>query len=106
MSERFNQCINSIVFKYVNDQCPNYLNEVFQTAPENNIHTRGNFVNLKRSFRKTNSGQMVLCYIGQTIWSKIPDMLKRTKNLNTFKHNLKEHVKKNLKILILVSSLS
>ena len=29
---RFNQCINSIVFKYV---CPNHLNEVFQIAPEN-----------------------------------------------------------------------
>ena len=25
-TERFNQCINSIVFKYVNNQCPNYVN--------------------------------------------------------------------------------
>ena len=41
MTERFNQYINSIVFKYVNNQCPNYLNEVFQTAPENNIQTKG-----------------------------------------------------------------
>ena len=40
VTERFNQCINSIVFQYVNDQCPNYLNEVFQTAPENNIQAR------------------------------------------------------------------
>ena len=29
VSERFNQCINSIVFKYVNNQCPSYLNEIF-----------------------------------------------------------------------------
>ena len=35
--ERFNQCINSIIFRYVNDQYSNYLIEVFQTAPENNI---------------------------------------------------------------------
>ena len=28
VTERFNQCINSIAFKYVNNQCPNYLNEV------------------------------------------------------------------------------
>ena len=47
VTERFNQCINSIVFKYVNDQCPNYLNEVFQIAPENNIQTRGSFLKLK-----------------------------------------------------------
>ena len=97
VTERFNQWINSIVFKYVNDQCPNYLNEIFQIAPANNIQTRGSFLKLKCPFRKTNAGQMALSYIGPTIWSKIPDTLKRTKNLNTFKHNLKEHYLKELK---------
>ena len=97
VTERFNQCINSIVFKYVNDQCPNYLNEVFQTAPENNIQTRGSFLRLKCPIRKTNAGQMALSYIGPTMRSKTPDTLKRTKNLNTFKHNLKEHHLKKLK---------
>ena len=29
VTERFNQCIKSIVYKYVIDQCSNYLNEVF-----------------------------------------------------------------------------
>ena len=40
---------------------------------------------------------MALSYIGPTIWSKTPDMLKRTNNLNTFKNNLKEHYLKELK---------
>ena len=97
MTERFNQCINSIVFKYVNNQCPNYLNEVFQTAPENNIQTRGSFLKLKCPSRKTDAGQMALSYIGPTIRSKTSDMLKRTKNLKTFKHSLKEHYLKELK---------
>ena len=97
VTERFNQWINSIVFKYVNDQCPNYLNEVFQTAPENNIQTRGSFLMLKCPFRKTNAGQMALSYIGPTICSKTPDTLKLTKNLNTFRHNLKEQYLKELK---------
>ena len=44
VTKRFNQCINSIVFKYVNDHCPNYINEVFQVGPENNIQTRGSFL--------------------------------------------------------------
>ena len=43
LTERFNQCINSIAFKYVNDQCPNYLNEVFQTDPENKIYSLYSF---------------------------------------------------------------
>ena len=87
------QCVDSIVFKYVNDQCRNCLNEVFQTAPENNIQTRGSFLKLKCPFRKTNTGQMALSYIGATIWSKTPDTLKQKENLNTFKHNLKKHLK-------------
>ena len=85
VTERFNQCINSIVFKYVNNQCPNYLSQVFQTAPENNIQTRGRFLKLTCPFHKTNADQMALSYIGPT------DILKRTNNLNMFKHNLKEH---------------
>ena len=97
VTERFNQCINSIVFKYVHNQCPNYINKVFQAAPENNIQTRGGFLKLKWPFHKTNVGQTALSYIGPTIWSKTPDTLKRTKNLNTFKHNLKEHYLKELK---------
>ena len=97
VTERFNQCINSIVFKYVNDQCPNYLNEVFQTAPESNIQTRGGVLKLKCPFRKINAEKMALSYIGPTIWSKTPKTLKRTKNLNTFKDNLKEHYLKDLK---------
>ena len=84
-------------FKYLNNQYPNYLNEIFQTAPENNIQTRGSFLKLKYPFRKTNTGQMALSYIGRSIWSKTPDTLKQTKNLNMFKHSLREHYLKELK---------
>ena len=37
------QCIKLVVFQYFNDQWPNYLNGVFETALENNIETRGSF---------------------------------------------------------------
>ena len=30
VTERCNQCINSIVFEYINNPCPNYLNDVFR----------------------------------------------------------------------------
>ena len=65
--ERLNQCFNSIVFKYINNECSNYLNEVFQTALENNIQTRRNFLKIKCPFHKTNAGQTALSYIGPTI---------------------------------------
>lgn len=58
MIERFNQCINSNVFKYMNDQCPNYLSDNFGTALENSIQTRGSFQTLKFPFCKTSAGQI------------------------------------------------
>ena len=39
----FKQCVNIIAFKYFNEQCPNYLNEVFNVAAENNFQLRGSF---------------------------------------------------------------
>ena len=69
VTEKFNQFINSIVFKYVHDQCSNYLNEVFKTVPKNNIQTRGSFQKLKCPFRKIKAVQMAWSYIGPTTWS-------------------------------------
>ena len=48
---RFKQCVNTIVFKYFDKQCPNYLNEVFDVAIENNFQLRGRFQKLKCLFK-------------------------------------------------------
>ena len=37
VTPRFKQFVDSFVFKYFNEQCPNYLNEVFDVATENNF---------------------------------------------------------------------
>ena len=67
---RFKQCVNAIVFKYFNEQCSNYLNEIFDAAIENNFQLRGSFQKLKCAFRKTNTGQLALPYTGPTFWNK------------------------------------
>ena len=79
------------MFKFINGNCPYYLNEVFEFAPEGNISLRNNFLKLKRPFRNTNTGQKALSFIGPSFWNQIPETLKKTDNLNTFKHNLKKH---------------
>ena len=81
---RFKQCVNAIVFKYFNEQCPNYLNEVLDVAIENNFQSRCSFQKLKYPFCTTNPGQLVLSYIGPTFRKKTPVTLRRTKNLSTF----------------------
>ena len=71
--------------------CPYYLNEVFEFASSGNISLRNNFLKLKQPFRNTNTGQKALSFIGPSFWNQIPETLKKTDNLNTFKHNLKNH---------------
>ena len=97
----FNQYVTAIVFKYFNDQCPNYLKEVFDVATERNFQLRGSFeefsIKRKCSFRKTNNGQLALSYIGLTFRNKTPDIFKRSNNLNTFQHYLKKYFLNGLK---------
>ena len=45
--DRINQCILSTTFKFANDIGPNYLNEVFQWAVENNGTLRNDYLKLK-----------------------------------------------------------
>ena len=88
---KFEQCVISIVFRFISGNCPYYLNEVFKLAPEGNISLRNKFLKLKRPIRNTNTGQKALSFIGPSFWNQIPEALKNTDNLNTFKHNLKKH---------------
>ena len=60
----FEQCVISIVFKFINGSCPYCLSEVFEFAPEGNTSLRNNFLKLKRPFRNTNNGQKALSFIG------------------------------------------
>ena len=96
IKERYNQCVSSIAFKYFDNQCPHYLNEVFMKAPESSSSLRNSYQKLQQPFRKTNTGQNALSFIGPALWNKVPEKIKRTTNLNTFKHNLKKHYLKEL----------
>ena len=84
------QWLKVISFKFVNNIYPHYLNEVHEYAPQCRIESRSNFVKLKIPFRKNNIGQKGLPYIGPSLWSNLPEFMKRTTVLNTFKHNLKK----------------
>ena len=76
---------------------PYCLNEVFDVTIENNFQLRGSFQKLKCPFRKTNTGQLALSYIGPNFLNKTPNALKHTKSLNTLKDNLKKYFLNELK---------
>ena len=43
------------------------------------------------SFCKTNMGQTAILFVGPTLWNSLPELIKKTDNLNTFKHNVKNY---------------
>ena len=90
-SKRVDQCINTITFKCVNNNCPYYLKEVFEFARHCRIDTRNKFAQLKIPFHKTNMGQKAISFVGPSLWNSLPELIKKTDNLNTFKHNVKNY---------------
>ena len=67
------------------------MNEVFRPAENMRINTRNSFLKLNHPFPKTSIGQKGLSYIGPAIWNRIPEIIKKTRNLNTFKHKMKHY---------------
>ena len=65
---KYSLCSN----KFVDKNCPFYLNEIFEFSPQCRIDKRNGFAELKHSFRKTNTGQKTLSYIGPSLWTINP----------------------------------
>ena len=76
-NEEVQQCINAITFKFVNKNCPSYQNEIFEFAPKCRIVTKNSSAKLKHPFRKTNTGQKTLSYIGPSLWNNLPEIVKK-----------------------------
>ena len=97
---RFNQSINSIIFKYFTKQCPSYLNEVFELTCPYNLRTRNSYLKLIFPFRKSNMGQNALSFIGPSTWNKTAEALQKNPkktSVKTFKHNVKKYYLTQLK---------
>ena len=90
VKSRFNESINSIVFKYFVKDCPSYLNKVSELASLNNLRTRNRYLKLICQFGKASMGQNALSFIVPSIWNKTPKVLKNNNSINTFKYNWKK----------------
>ena len=90
ITNRFQQCVNTSVYKYFNNTCPTYMSEIL--TPDNMcINTRNSYKKLIQPFCKTNTGQNSLSYLGPAFWNNLPESIKKLENINTFKHKLKEY---------------
>ena len=90
-SKRVDLCISIITFKFVNNACLYYLKEIFEFAPRYRIDTRNKFSKLEVPFCKTYMGQKAISFVGPSLWNSLLELIKKTDNLNTFKHNVKHY---------------
>ena len=72
------------------------FNEVFMKVLESSSSLTNSYQKLQQSSDKTSTGQNTLPFIGPALWNTVPEEIKRTTNLNTFKHNLKKYCLKEI----------
>ena len=68
---------------------PQYTAEIYHLS--SSVHnTRRAMQKLDLPFRKSSIGQETFSYIGPKTWNNLPAQIKRSKNVNTFKHDIKK----------------
>ena len=90
------QFIVSDIFKFYNNQCPDYFNDVFCPVDDNEVATRSCNKKLKLPSRKSKLGMQSLSYVGPSTWNKLPNNLKTTTSINCLKHDIKKYFLKKL----------
>ena len=88
--DRYKQICCSSVFKYFNKKSPSFLSEIFIASHQGTISTRQSYLKLEQPFMKTSKGQNALSFQASKEWNKLPKEIKQAKNINTFKHKVKE----------------
>ena len=87
--ERFEQCTTAKVFKFFDNSAPSYMSEMFLPVCQSRI-TRRSKNKFNQLFRKSNKGQNCLSYLGPKLWNNPPSELKSAKNIDSFKHKIKD----------------
>ena len=90
VNDRFKQIISTMSFKICNNTSPPYMGDVFKPAGQPNTTTRASLLKLIQPLRRTNPGEINISYIAPIIWNNLPNSLKTTDNLNSYKHRVKE----------------
>ena len=70
--------------------CPQYRNEIYKITNQNNTVTRNSSLKLFQPLRTKALSQKCLSYLGLFIWNGLPDDVKLSNKVNTFKHKVKK----------------
>ena len=68
--------------------CPEYINKIYRTTNQNNTVTRNSSLKLFQLLKTKPVSQKCLSYLGPFIWNSLPNDVKLSNNVNTFKHRV------------------
>ena len=92
---KYQPCICVSIMNFFKGTAPAYSAQIFRPVNQGRTTRRSKF-KLEFPFRKSNTGQKCLSYLGPKIWNSLPSELKSTNNINTFKHRIKENFFQNV----------
>ena len=87
--ERFDQSVCVEIFKYFAKTAPAYISEMYFPVEQRQV-TRRSFNKLRIPNQRTNRGLKILSFLGPKLWNNLPNHLKSSTSVNTFKHNIKK----------------
>ena len=95
IDNRYSQFIAFDIFKFHNDQFPDYSDEISCPVSEQNVITHSFHKKIKLLFRKAKLRIKSLSYMALNTWNSLPINLKPGSNVSYFKHYIKEYLLKN-----------
>ena len=90
IDQRFKQCLSTSISKFFSEMCSQYMNKIYKTSNQNNTATRNSSLKLFQPLSNKALSQKCLLYLGSFISNGLPDDVKMSNNVNTFKHKVKK----------------
>ena len=88
-SYRIEQCLLVLAHNYFSQKCPEYMDEIFiKKFPLR--ETRNSDFSLLIPFLKKKISRCSVSYRGAYLWNKLPPDIRALKEINNFKHKIKE----------------
>ena len=78
------------MYKYCNNLLPSSFNNMFKTNAENHDYNTRNALNFAYPNNKLNFCDKSISYQGVKTWNNIPNHVKSSKNLSSFKTSFKQ----------------
>jgi len=89
LNELYDLQVSTFMFKYMNSLIPNPLKTLFVLNKQLHSYNTRNRNNPIVPMHRTELGKKCVAHMGPIIWNKVPDNIKETKTLKSFRSLLK-----------------